>query len=110
MDGEANHERRARALSEAGLAFALVAPLTYGAQRLLERLRSPHLSPGLVLLSSHQAYGWRSLVATWFAGAAAGVVYVTARERAAAGQRAKLGAIATVVMGLLFVGLALAFP
>ncbi len=65
-------------LALAGLIFALVAPLTYAAERLYERWRSPVAAdPALILATTHTAFYWRVAVAVWFA---ATVAAIAARE------------------------------
>ncbi len=68
-------ERRRAAVSLAGLLFAVVAPLTYLAQRMYERFRSAAIDPGLILASTHTSFYWRSAIAVWFAATCAAIAY-----------------------------------
>jgi hypothetical protein len=102
-------DEHAHALARAGLTFALVAPLTYLVERVLERLRAPAVDPGLILASTHMAFVWRSIVATWFGGAAAALVFLAQREgRAPALNRHRwMSALAALALVAGIVALAL---
>ncbi len=99
-----------RALALAGLAFALVAPLTYGLLRAIERARDPIVDPGQILASTHMAFVWRTLVSIWFAAAFATLTFLVARDRGAAGARPRRLALAIAAVGVGLALFAIRFP
>ncbi len=103
-------DERASAVSLAGLTFAVIAPLTYIAQRMLERVRAPVVNPGLILISTHLGYVWRSAVAAWFGAACAGLVYLALRDEKANVRHATRLSAGLVVTGLGLAWLALRYP
>jgi len=101
---------RARALAMAGIAFAFTAPLTYVVERVLERLRAPAVDPGLILVSTHMAFVWRAVVATWFGCAAAALVFLSQRDGETMAPRAPRLMAALAGLALVIGIVALAFP
>ena len=101
---------RQSALALAGLTFSFVAPLTYLAERVMERMRAPVVNPGLILLSTHLGYVWRAVVATWFGAACAGLVYLAMREEDTSVAHATKVSAGIVAVGALLAVVALFFP
>ena len=58
-------ESRRERLAVAGLVFALVAPLTYALERLLEWAQGENGDPRMLLRTLHTAYYWRVSLALW---------------------------------------------
>lgn len=62
---ELSREQRER-LARAGLLFGIVAPLTYMAERIYERLKGGRIDPAAILQEAHTTFYWRTGIALWF--------------------------------------------
>ncbi len=74
-------EERRRTWALAGLAFALVAPVAYIAQRLFDHALVGDVDPLSMLRQTHVAYYWRAATASFWGGLAAMVVLMVGAER-----------------------------
>lgn len=98
---------RREALSLAAIAFALTAPATYVAERVLEHVRGEAGDPRMILATLHTVYYWRVAVAFWWAGVVAILVFVRVAPTEKAARR--LLALALVLFPV-FVLLAARLP
>jgi len=103
----AEAERRGASAGLAGLLFALAAPATYFAERLLEHARGEAGDPRLVLATLHTVYYWRLAVAVWWGGvvAALAVALLTPSARVV-----RATCLMALVMLPVLVALAVRFP
>ncbi len=113
MSAETNRETetptdaRRSALAFAAMVFALVAPVTYIAERLLEHLRGEAGDPRMVLATLHTVFYWRVAVALWWGGVVAILVFVRLAPTPKAVSQLRTVALAVFA---LFVFLAARFP
>lgn len=66
---------RQSALCVAALAFGVSTPVTYALERLVEWARGEHGDPRLILRTLHTTYYWRAVLAFWWGGVVAILVY-----------------------------------
>jgi hypothetical protein len=85
----------------AALAFGVATPVTYVLERMLEWASGENGDPRLVLRTLHTAYYWRAIVAFWWGGVVAILVYVwLSTDRAPARTLRVLGILASVLLPL----------
>jgi hypothetical protein len=111
---ETNKHSSARyRLALAGVVFAIVAPLSYQAQRLYEIARFGYADARLILASVHTAFYWRVAIAVWFASACSAIAYRFTRPEAATrlrGPRVRLVVGVMVGAAAVFAASAWRFP
>ena len=106
-------ERRRGAIAAAALVFAISAPVTYAAERLYEYARGEASNPILILRTLHTVYYWRVAVAVWWGLMMAlfAFLHFMRDERDPADEkRARMLAIAALILIPLFALLAFVFP
>lgn len=83
------------------LVFGVATPVTYVLELLLEWVRGEHGDPRLILGLLHTAYYWRVLVAFWWGGVVAIIVYaLLSRGRDPARAARAVGIAACVLLPL----------
>ena len=107
IDAKRSHERRSWAL--AGLAFGVVAPIAYIAQRLIDHAMVPDADPLSMLRQTHVAYLWRAATAALWGGLAGVTVLLIGADRLRIPEP-RASARAVAVVAALFLVLAWIYP